>query len=414
MSGLRITGARLLDPVAGTLREGELRIRDGRLVDDLPDHAPSVDAGGKVVAPGFIDLHGAIVSPERDGRAAVQGGFTTVVASPDHPRVLDRVDAISAFKASCEAAPARVLPLGALTLGTQGEALAEIGMLLAAGCVAVGQGASPVASTRVLRHALEYAERVGATVHLRGAEPDLEQGGVIADGPRAVRLGLPGVPSAAEEIGIHRIGALCRLTGARVHVSHVWSAAGVSALRRVRAEGIAVTASTTAWHLGLDPDATGLSPYDGQLRFVPPLGDAGDRAALVDAVLDGVIDGIASDHRPWAAHRKEATIEEVAAGSSSLTTAFALAFAAMGQDLVATVRAFTAGPSRVLGRQPAQLRSGELADLVVLDPQGGTAVPLRPPGNTPLAGLELPGRVVACCVEGQWVHGVVGPNGGIG
>ena len=328
-------------------------------------------------------------------------------ASADHPAALDRPDAVEALVARTQRAACRVLPVGALTEGLGGRELAEIGMLSAAGCVAVGQGAAAVGSPRVLRHALEYAARLDVTVMVRGAEPELEKDGVALEGPRSIRLGLPGVPAVSEEIGIHRIAALARLTGARVHITHVWTAAGVQALRRVKAEGARITASTTAMHLALDPDATDLSPYDGHLRFVPPLGSPEDRAALADAVKDGVIDGVASDHRPWPAYAKDGTLEEARPGSVSLDAAFSLVLHALGGDLVSTVRALSAGPSAVLDLPVPRLQPGERADLVLLDPGSHTLLD-RPAGahsNTPLAGTRLDGAVVATWCAGARTFG---------
>lgn len=413
---LRLVNGRVLDPVTGAVQARSLCLEGGLLVADDGGPAEERDLEGHIVAPGFVDLHGALVHPERDGRAAVAGGFTTVLASVDHPGALDRVDAVAALQARSARAPCRVEAVGALTVDLAGEALAEVGLLCRAGCVAVGQGARVLASSRVLRHALEYAERVGARVFLRGADPDLERGGVVAEGSRAVRLGLPAVPAAAEEIGIHRLAALARLTGARVHVTHVWSAAGVRALRRLHDEGATLTASTTAAHLALDPDATGLSPYDGQLRFVPPLGDEQDRQALAQAVLDGVIVAVASDHRPWPAHAKEGTLEEARPGAVTLDATFPLVLGALGGDVVAAVRALTVGPARVLGREPARLQPGEPADLVSLDPDASVLLdrPRGAHGNTPLAGSSLTGRVVSTWVGGRHVHGTVGRTDDIG
>jgi len=414
---VRLTGGRVLDPIAGTLERRDLALDQGRIVPlDALGQAPVVDVGDRILAPGFVDLHAALVHAERDGVAAARGGFTTVLASPDHPTVLDRADAVEALVARSRAACCRVLPVGALTRGLHGQDLAEVGLLAGAGCVAVGQGACALGSPRVLRHALEYAARLDVPVFLRGAEPQLEESGVAAEGPRSIRLGLPGVPAISEEIGIHRLAALARLTGARVHVTHVWTAAGVQALRRVRAEGARLTASTTAYHLALDPDACELSPYDGHLRFVPPLGAARDREALAQAVIEGVIDGVASDHRPWPAHAKEGTLEEARAGSVGLDAAFSLTLHALHGDLVAVVRALASGPDRVLGRTERRLAPGEPADVVLLDPAAPTLLD-RPAGahpNTPLAGARLDGQVVATWVEGVRTHGSVGSEPDIG
>lgn len=403
MSTFRLVDVRALDPVTGTTTSREIGVRDGVLCDpaDVAD-AETFSGGGHLLMPGFVDLYTALVHPERDGAAAVAGGFTTVVASPEHPTLLDRPDAVTALRGRWADAPCRVQVVAALTSGLEGADLAEVGLLREAGAVAVGQGSRLLDRARVLRHALEYAERLGLTVFLRGGEADLEAGGVVRDGPRAVRLGLPGVPIEAEEIGIHRIAALARRTGASVHLTHVWTAAGVRALRRVRDEGLSITASTTAWHLALDPDSTGRNPYDGRLRFVPPLGDTEDRAALVQAVKDGIVDAVASDHRPLPPHAQDHAFQAATPGAAGLDVAFSLALSALG-DPVSVARALSAGPRRVLGLAPAKLHLGEVADLVLVDPEGETRVdrPLGAHANTPIAGATLPGRVLA-----TWVGGV--------
>jgi dihydroorotase len=413
MTTVLLRGGRVLDPVDGSVVARDLGVVGGRIA---PPGAASggrvVDLGGAIVAPGFVDLHAALVHPGRDGGAAAAGGFTTVVASPERPAVLDRPDTVRALLDRAASAPCRVLAAGALTPGLKGDDLAELGLLARAGARWFGHGAVLLGSARVLRHALEYAARLGLPVCLRAGEPELEDGGVVREGPRSVGLGLPGVPPESEESGIHRLAALARLTGARLHVSHVWSAAGVEALRRVRGTGVSLTASTTVHHLGLDPDAVGRSPYDGDLRFVPPLGDAADRAALREALRDGTLDAVATDHLPWPRHAKDRPFAAARPGAVALDLALPLVLSALDRDLLTAVRALSVGPRRALGLPPARLAVGEVADLVVVDPDGATHVD-RPRGahaNTPLAGAVLPGAVHATWVGGRPTSEVGSPG----
>lgn len=332
------------------------------------------------VVPAFVDLYGRDATVD----AALRGGFRAVVVGP-----LEQPSEVRARLASYADGRVRFLVAGALTKGLRGEEIADVGLLVKAGATVLSNGGVPLKSARVLRHVLEYAGRMGVPVLLRAADPDLEAGGIVREGPRASWLGLPAVPPEAEEVGITTVAALVRRTGTPVHLTHLWSARGVEALRRARAEGLPITASTTAHHLALSDDLIDATAYAGACRFVPPLGDAADRRALIDALRDGTIDAVATDDKRVPLHLQDREIEIAEPGSRGLETAFALVLGAVG-DVGVAARVLSSGPARVLG-----LTMGESIEVdrdrdwvVDADALGG------PPYNTPLLGARLRGRVV--------------------
>jgi len=399
---LLLRGGRVVDPLAGSVSQRDVAVRDGIVVSppagEIGPEWEVLDCTGKVVTPGFVDLHGALPSLSQDTSAAARGGFVTVVASVEHPSVIDTPAAVRDWLSrAAQQAHCRVWVPGALTAGLKGEALAEMGLMAKAGCVLVSQGTAPIASSTVLQRTLEYASRLDLIVVLRGTDAELEQGGVHRQGPRATELGLPGVLPESEVIGIHRVGALARAVGARVHLTHLWSASGVQALRQVKDGGAKITASTTAYHMGLEPDSCELSPYSGALRFVPPLGNAHDRQALVDALRDGTIDAVASDHRPLAEHLWDREIEDAQPGAIGYSVTLPLVLSALGGDLVAVSRALSSGPQQVLGVPVGALKPGDDADITVFCPEEEWVLDERSSfasqHNSPLWGRSLTGRV---------------------
>ena len=334
----------------------------------------------RVNVPAFVDLHGRDATVD----AALRGGFRVVVVGP-----LEQPSDVRAQLLSHTDARVRFLVAGALTKGLRGDEIAELGLLVRAGATVLSNGGVPLKNARVLRHVLEYAGRTGVPVMLRAADPDLEAGGVVREGPRASWLGLPAVPPEAEEIGITTVAALVRRTGTAVHLTHLWSARGVEALRRARAEGLPITASTTPHHLALSDDLIDATAYAGVCRFTPPLGDAADRRALIDALRDGTIDAVATDHKLVPLHLQDREIEIAEPGTRGLETAFALVLGAVG-DAELAVRLLSTGPARVLGLAVADTVEidATLDWDVDADSLGG------PPYNTPLFGARLRGRVV--------------------
>jgi dihydroorotase len=379
---------------------------------------------GHVTAPGFIDLHAHLREPGFEesetiatgARAALAGGFTTICAMPNTEPAIDSPGLIAELIARGDAAQAaRVLPIATITRGRKGKELADLVELAAAGAVAFSDDGSPVADAQLFRNALEYARAAGRPIFEHSQDQALSADGVMHEGVVSARLGLAGMPAAAEESAIARDLALAKLAGGRLHLSHVSTAGAVELVRRAKASGLAVTCEVTPHHLALtdewvagsrafawEDDGDRVTPYDTATKVNPPLRTAADVRACWAGLMDGTIDAIATDHAPHASTRKDVEYQEAAFGISVFETAVPLLLMGVGAgwgtwDRV--VEALTIGPARVLGIDvPAN-------DLVVIDPNVAwtpDAASLRSLGkNTPLLGRALVGRVVAAVVDGD-------------
>ncbi|MBK8664783.1 MAG: dihydroorotase [Burkholderiales bacterium] len=434
-----IEQGRVIDPASGRDEVADVAIAAGRLlgIGQLPaDFAPSrrIDARGCWVLPGLVDLAARLREPgheharmlESEMAAAVAGGVTSLVCPPDTDPVLDEPGLVEMLKNRAERLhQARVFPQGALTRGLKGEVLTEMGQLTDAGCVAFGQAEVPLLNTQVLQRALLYASSFGYAVWLRPQDPWLGAG-VVASGPLATRMGLAGVPVAAETIALHTLFELLRALGgagsgaaARLHVCRLSSAAGVALLRQARAEGLQVTADVSINSLHLIDEDIGY--YDSRARLNPPLRQARDRAALRAGLTDGTIDALVSDHTPVEADAKTLPFAEAEPGATGLELLLPLAlqWAAEpdGPGLMRALAVLTEGPARVLGGALGTLQAscgrlveGGLADLCVFDPAVRwrvTPEALRSQGkHTPFAGQELTGRVRCTLVGGHLAHSV--------
>ena len=384
-------------------------------------------ARGFLVTPGFIDLHAHLREPGFEdsetiatgARAALAGGFTTICAMPNTEPAIDTPGLVAEVIARGAAAhAARVLPIATITRGRNGHELADLIELAAAGAVAFSDDGAPVSDARLFRSALEYARATGRPISEHAQDEALSAGGVMHEGVVSARLGLPGVPAAAEDVAIARDLALAKLTGGRLHLAHVSTAGAVGLVRRAKAEGLAVTAEVTPHHLALtdawvagsrafawETPGSAARPYDTATKVNPPLRTAADVKACWDGLMDGTIDAIATDHAPHAAVRKDIEYQDAAFGISAFETAVPLLLAGVAAgwgtwDRV--VQALTAGPAAVLGiTVPAD-------DLVVIDPHAEwtpDALTLLSRGkNTPLLGRRLAGRVVTVVVDGSVRH----------
>jgi dihydroorotase len=426
---LLIVGGRVLDPASGLDRVADVRVRDGR-IDAIalalrPEQDELVlDARRRLVLPGFVDLHCHLGEPGHEDRetlatgtrAAAAGGFTTVCCMGDTTPRLDSGAELAALRARAEeTACVRVHPIGCVTRGRDGAELAELAELAQAGAVAFSDDPRPVRSSRLLRHALAYSAMLGRPVVEHAVDPDLAEGGLAHEGRVATWLGLPGVPTAAEEIAVARAIALARLTGGRLHLAHLSTAGAVAQVRAARADGLAVTAEVAPLHLLLDEEAVATGPhgrpFDSSTRLDPPLRSATDAAALRDGLADGTIVAIATDHRPQRAVDKDCEYAYAAPGATVFEAAFGALMelvAAERLSLSTVVRALTCGPGRVFGLDAGCLVVGGLADLVIVDPDAAWTVdPSRFHSrgkSTPLAGRTLRGRVLATLVGGAIVH----------
>ena len=421
-----IQNGRVIDPASGFDQTADVAIAAGRIVGigQVPGDFVAnrtIDAAGCIVAPGLVDLAARLREPghehagmlESELAAALAGGVTSLVCPPDTDPVLDEPGLVEMLRhRASNLHQSRVLPLGALTLGLQGEVLTEMAQLTAAGCVGFSQAEVALANTQVLQRALQYASTFDYTVWLRPQELHLGRG-VAASGALATRMGLSGVPVAAETIALHTIFELVRSTRARVHLCRISSAAGVALVRQAKADGLPVTADVSINSLHLTDNDMGY--FDSRARLTPVLRQQRDRDALRAALADGTLDALVSDHTPVQADAKALPFAEAEPGATGLELLWSLALKWSrddGVDLAQTLARITCDPARVLGASLSALQGsvghlaiGAEADVVVLSTQGHWTVTdecLRSQGrSTPFSGYELPGRVLATLVGGH-------------
>ncbi len=431
---LLIRGGRVLDPANGVdLARGDVLIEDGHIAAvgaELDAGGTRVlDAAGCVVTPGFVDLHTHLREPgleyketiETGTRAAARGGYTTVCCMPNTEPALDNKGAVDyVLQRAAEDGLVRVLPIGCVTKGRAGKALAEMGELADAGCIGFSDDGSPVGDASIMRRALEYANALGLPVIDHCEDPELS-GGVMHEGWVSTRLGLKGIPAASEESMIARDLALARQTGAHVHIAHISTAGGVALVRSAKAEGVRVTSEVTPHHLSLShelvmhgPNAKTLA-YDSNAKMYPPLRSDEDIAACIAGLADGTIDAVATDHAPHAVQEKLCEFDEAAFGITMLETALGLGLRAVdsgGLSFERLIETLTSGPVRALNLDRVvpgigTLTVGAPADVAVIDPQREWTV--QPESfaskgkNTPLGGQALRGQVIATVFGGAVV-----------
>jgi dihydroorotase len=414
-----IQGGRVIDPASGLDAVADVAIADGKIfamgtvpVGFTPDQ--TIHARGCIVAPGLVDLSvrlGGMLASEL--AAAVAGGVTSVVCPPDTEPVLDVPGLVEMLHYRSERLQlARVFPLGALTRRLEGEVLAEMASLTEAGCVGFSQAEVPLANTQVLQRALQYASTFGLTVWLRPQELHLGKG-VAASGAVATRLGLSGVPVAAETIALHTIFELVRATKARVHLCRISSAAGVELVRQAKAEGLPVSCDVSINSLHLTDVDIGF--FDSRMRVTPVLRQQRDRDALRAALADCTIDALVSDHTPVDEDAKALPFAESEPGATGLELLLSLTLKwaqETGVGLAQALATITQRPATVLGSalgplagEVGGLRVGAVADVCVFDPSAHWVVQpgaLSSQGkHTPFSGYELPGQVRATMVGGR-------------
>jgi dihydroorotase len=421
VSRLLVTGGTLVDPVAGTAAPGDVLIDGDRIAAagsiDGGD-ATVIDARGLLVLPGLVDMHVHLREPGYEYKetiatgtaAAVAGGFTSLACMANTEPVNDNAAVTQYILDRARIAQsARVYPIGALSQGLKGERLAEIGEMHRAGIVAVSDDGRPVMDAGLMRRALEYSRMFGLPVIVHEEDQHLAAGGAMNEGVTSLRLGLRGIPAAAEEVMIARDVALARLTGGRLHVAHVSTVGAVALLREAKAEGLPVTAEVTPHHLFLTEEA--VEGYGTNAKMAPPLRTRADVDAVRTALADGTIDAIATDHAPHHHDEKDIEFDHAANGIVGLETALPLALRLIAEgvlDLPRLVARLTVGPARVLGIPAGTLAPGAAADLTIIDPERRWRVEARSfrskSRNTPFEGWEMTGRAVAVLVGGRLVH----------
>ena len=424
MRPLLLKGGRIVDPSQGMDARGDLLVQDGRVAAiggsiAGPADAEVVECEGRIVAPGFIDVHCHLREPGREhvetiatgARAAAAGGFTAVCAMPNTEPVTDNQAAVGFIsRQASRAEAARVYPIGAISVGQKGESLAEFGEMVGAGAVAVSDDGRPVASAQLMRTALEYARSFGIPVIDHCEEPTLALGGVMNEGIVSARLGLRGIPSEAEEIMVIRDILLARRTGGHVHLAHMSTKGSVELIRWGKERGIRVTAEVCPHHLDLTEEAIGA--YDTNAKMNPPLRTAEDVAVLREAVKDGTIDLVATDHAPHHYDEKEREFADAPFGIVGLETALSVVVTRLVVpgiiDIPTLVDRMSTTPARLFHLEGGSLRRGAAADVTVFDPEREWIVDpsaFRSKGrNTPWGGARLRGRTACTIVGGRVVY----------
>ena len=422
-----VVGARVIDPSDGTDAVRDVAVVDGRISAEADPAAERLDGRGLVLAPGLCDLHTHLREPGGETaetiasgtRAAARGGFTTVCAMPNTDPPLDSPASV-AVGASINGA-CRVRVIGAATVGRSGSEPADFDAMSRAGAVAFSDDGSGVAEGSTARRVFTALAGLGLLFIEHAEDLELASDGVMREGLIALRLGLPGWPGEAEVRVVERDIALAEETAARLHVTHLSTAAGLSAIRDARARGIAVTCDVTPHHLAMtdawvagsrqfaweEQDGSPQLAYDGSCRVNPPLASREEALELLAGLADGTVDAIATDHAPHSTDRKLVPFDEAAPGLVGLETALSLGLAAVGSGrlgLASLISAMTTRPASIIG-EARSLGVGTSADLVLFDPEARWRVEpaalASASANTPLLGMELPGVVRLTVAEGR-------------
>ncbi len=417
---IHIANGRLIDPAHEIDQQQDLYIARGKVVGigSAPDDfvaTQTIDASGKIVCPGLVDLAARLREPgfeylatlESEMEAAMAGGVTSLAIPPDTDPPLDEPGLVEML---CYRAKklnrAHVYPVGALTERLEGKRLSEMAELVDAGCVAFSQANTPIVDTQVLFCALQYAATFGYRVWLQPIAPRFGHEGVAHDGEVATRLGLPGIPTAAETIALFTYIELARLTGAKLHITRLSSAEGLALVRAAKAEGLDITCDVSINHLHLSDRDIGY--FNAHCRLNPPLRSLRDRDALQAALVAGDIDALCSNHSPIDDDAKQVPFAEAEPGATGIELLLPLALKwgnTHKLSLLDTLRRVTINPARIIGSKAGQLNLGARADICIFDAEGEITVTrerLRSQGkNTPFLGLNLPGRVCYTVVEGK-------------
>lgn len=419
-----IKNGHVIDPSENLDEKLDVLVDDGKISDLLkpgsnsPKDAEVIDAGGKLVVPGLIDIHVHLREPgfeyketiETGCRAAAAGGFTSVACMANTDPVNDNGQVTEfILRRSKEAGYANVFPMGAITKGLKGESLAEFGELCDAGVVAVSDDGKYVDNSELMRIALEYSLRFALTVTSHALETSLSRGGHMHEGIVSTELGIKGIPSEAEEIAIARDISLAKLTGGKLHIAHISTATGVDMVRQAKKSGINVTAEATPHHFTITHEI--VRGYDTNTKMCPPLRTQDDVDAIIEGLADGTIDAIATDHAPHAALEKEVEYDKALNGIVGLETAVGLTMKLVQSkklNLVDAIARLTCGPANVYNLEKGTLKKGADADITIIDPDAQYEV--EPKGfksksrNTPFAGMELKGKATLTILAGKVVQ----------
>lgn len=425
MSKMLIRNGRVLDPASGLDALRDIAIEDGKFAE-IGEHLEAegrevVDATGLIVAPGFIDMHVHLREPgfeyaetiESGSRAAAAGGFTTICCMPNTQPVNDNPTVTSyIIERAHRHAVVNVLPIGAITRNSAGEELAAIGSMVQAGIVAISDDGRPVMNARVMRRAMETARSFGIPVIDHCEDIHLSAGGDMHEGALSVRYGLRGIPSASEDVMVARDILLAELTGARFHVAHLSAQRSVAMVAFAKSQGLPITCETTPHHFALtDVD---MPPYDSNYKMKPPLRSGSDTGAILQGLIDGTVDAIATDHAPHAGSEKMQEFEKCPFGILGLETAIGLTLERLVHagkiSLMKMVELFTTGPAGVLKLKAGRISVGAPADLTLIDLEKQWTYDVNrscsKSRNSPFHGYGFRGGPVRTIVNGKSVWSV--------
>ncbi len=413
--------ARLIDPASGLDAPGGLLSEDGLIADfgsglfadGAPENAETIDCRGRVLAPGLVDMRVRLRDPGHEHReatvSAAAGGITTIIVLPNTDPVIDSVALVEFIgRRAGEAGLINIYPMAALTQGLEGKEITEMGLMSEAGAVAFGDGISSIDDSLVMRRALSYASSFGLLIVQRPEDNSLASDGVMNEGEIATRLGLAGIPNAAETICLERDIRLLELTGGRYHASLLSTADSVDVVRRAKARGLNVTCDTAPPYFALNEIAVG--DYRTFARLSPPLRCEKDRRAVVEGIEDGTIDAIVSDHAPHHQDSKRQPFAQAESGAVGLETLLAVALDLTRESslpLSGMLGKVTCVPADILGLDTGRLRKGAAADLVIFDADAPWKIDadqlLSKSKNTPFDGKLTQGRVVRSVISGHTV-----------
>lgn len=417
---LLLRNGRIIDPASGVDRQGDLLVMNGMIAADgtpAPDDVRVVDVSGCWVVPGLIDMHVHLREPGEEYKedilsgtaAAAAGGFTAVACMPNTRPVNDCLAVTALILERAAKGSARVYPVGAISRGSRGESLADFGEMKEAGVVAVSDDGLPVLDSQLMRRALEYAGDYRLTVISHSEETALSRHGVMNEGPVATRLGLRGVPAAAEAIMVYRDIALAEYTHRPVHIAHVSTAMAADLIRAAKGRGVRVTAETAPHYFTLTHEA--VEGYNTNAKMNPPLRSEEDRQAMLRALADGTLDAVATDHAPHSTLEKDVEFDLAANGIIGLETSVPLTLELVRQGVIdeaGLVRLLSANPARILNVPGGTLAAGGLADVTVIDPAlrfvYSPDIVISKSRNSPFLGRSLQGRAVMTVIGGRVTH----------